>query len=78
MDVKKIMHGPITKVCPVCGERMKLTLCVDDLYRPYCTTCRRTYTPIGYSDGPGYGTRWTVTDLSTEESSILNIKKAEV
>ena len=77
MDVQT-QHQKVTEFCPVCGTRMEPIVCVDDLIRPYCSSCMRTYTPIGYTDDLGYGTRWTVTDQSTEESITLNTKKAEV
>lgn len=50
--VKKVRPAPIWYRCP------------DDIIRSECPKCKRTYEPIGYSDDPDYGHRWSCIDWS--------------
>lgn len=61
--------------CPVCGGPMSESLCCDDLFRPYCAKCNRTYTPRGYDDEDDYGKEWIAQTWngSTEPIEIIRV-----
>ena len=44
--------------CPVCGSDMHETLCPDDVMRPYCEDCGKTFTPMGYDCEDDYAKKW--------------------
>ena len=61
----------IRQTCPVCGETMRTVLCPDDIIRMGCPKCHKTYTPIGYSDDPDYGKKWSVIDWNNNEKHAI-------
>jgi ribosomal protein S27AE len=62
--------------CPVCGSAMADINCPDDMIRPYCAKCGRTYTPIGYMDDDNYALKWHATtwDGGPEPKEIIEVR----
>ena len=50
---------------------MNTVLCPDDINRMACPRCHKTYTPIGYSDDPDYGKRWSAIDWNNSEKRTV-------
>jgi rubrerythrin len=62
----------LTHVCPVCKTAMYDQLCPDDITRPYCAKCGKTYTPRGYDDENTYALEWNATTWTgTEITEII-------
>lgn len=64
-DAKSRLKG----TCPVCGDHMSEQMCCDDLMRPYCPTCKRTYTPMGYDCQDDYALKWYAISWDMVETS---------
>lgn len=62
--------------CPVCGGHMSDWACCDDMIRPFCAKCGRTYTPMGYMDDENYALKWhAITwDGGPEPSEIIEVR----
>jgi hypothetical protein len=65
----------LKSVCPVCGGPMQETACCDDLFRPYCAKCGKTYTPLGYDDEYDYALKWRATlwDGGEEPTEVITV-----
>lgn len=65
----------LTGTCPVCGDHMYESPCCDDLMRPFCPSCKRTYTPMGYDDQDDYAKKWyAITwDGGSEPSEVIEV-----
>jgi hypothetical protein len=62
--------------CPVCGGEMHTISCCDDLFRPYCKKCNRTYTPMGYDCEDDFAKKWhAITwDGGSEPSEVIEAR----
>lgn len=62
--------------CPVCGSAMADINCPDDMIRPYCAKCGKTYTPMGYMDDDNYALKWhaTLWDGCAEPKEIIEVR----
>ena len=66
----------LKSVCPVCAGVMYDMNCPDDMGRPYCAQCGRTYTPMGYMDDDNYALKWhaILWDGGPEPSEIIEVR----
>ena len=65
----------LTSICPVCGDHMLVELCPDDIRRPSCPSCKRTYTPMGYDCQDDYALKWYATKWDmTETSEVIEVR----
>ena len=62
--------------CPVCHGVMYDQTCPDDMNRPYCAKCGRTYTPMGYMDDDNYARKWhAITwDGGSEPKEVIEVR----
>jgi ribosomal protein L37AE/L43A len=64
----------LTHICPVCKTTMYDQLCPDDITRPYCAKCGKTYKPRGYDDEDTYALEWIATTWTgTESAEVIRI-----
>jgi hypothetical protein len=66
----------LKSICPVCHGVMYDQTCPDDMARPYCAHCGRTYTPMGYMDDDDYARKWhaILWDGGSEPSEIIEVR----
>ena len=66
----------LKSVCPVCKGVMYDINCPDDMSRPYCAKCGRTYTPMGYMDDDNYARKWhAITwDGGSEPKEVIEVR----
>ncbi len=66
----------LKSICPVCKGVMYDINCPDDMLRPYCSHCGRTYTPMGYMDDDNYARKWhAITwDGCAEPKEVIEVK----
>lgn len=58
----------LLSMCPVCGDHMHGTLCPDDVIRPWCPSCRKAYTPMGYTTDDDYAKKWGAREYSRDKA----------
>lgn len=65
----------LKSTCPVCHGVMYDQSCPDDMVRPICVKCGRTYTPMGYMDDDNYAKKWhAITwDGGIEPSEVITL-----
>jgi hypothetical protein len=66
----------VMSTCPVCGGKMHSMPGCDDIFRPYCKVCNRTYTPMGYDCEDDYALKWhaILWDGGSEPSEIIEVR----
>jgi transposase-like protein len=66
----------LKSICPVCGGEMHTISCCDDISRPYCKACNKTYTPTGYDCEDDYAKKWhAITwDGGSEPSEVIEVR----
>jgi len=65
----------LTHICPVCGATMTDTLCPDDIMRPLCHQCGKTYTPLGYDEEDNYALKWgAITWNGAEPYNVIEVQ----
>lgn len=76
MKIRDTARIALKSVCPVCGGVMYDQNCCDDMIRPYCAHCNRTYTPMGYMDDENYALKWhaILWDGCAEPSCIIEVR----
>ncbi len=75
-QIRETARTALKSVCPVCGGEMYDLNCCDDMIRPYCAHCGRTYTPMGYMDDDNYALKWhAITwDGASEPSEVIEVR----
>lgn len=65
----------LKSICPVCKGVMYDLNCCDDMIRPYCAKCGRTYTPMGYMADPDYALKWWAIEWNggDEPSEVIEV-----
>lgn len=63
----------LTATCPVCGDHMHGTLCPDDVIRPWCPTCHKAYTPLGYTTDDDYAKKWSAREYSRDKAESYTV-----
>jgi hypothetical protein len=76
MQIRNVARIELKSVCPVCGGVMYDQNCPDDMVRPYCAHCGRTYTPMEYMDNDDYALKWhaILWDGGSEPSEIIEVR----
>jgi len=76
MKIRDDARRELKSVCPVCHGVMYDMPCCDDMVRPYCAKCGRTYTPMGYMDDENYALKWhaILWDGGSEPSEVIEVK----
>lgn len=76
MKIRDAARITLKSVCPVCGGVMYDQACCDDMVRPYCAHCGRTYTPMGYMDDDNYARKWhaILWDGGSEPSEVIEVR----
>jgi hypothetical protein len=76
MKIRDAARIALKSVCPVCHGVMYDQAMCDDLVRPYCVHCGRTYTPMGYMDDENYALKWhaILWDGGSEPSETIEVR----
>ena len=76
MKIRDDARIALKSTCPVCHGVMYDQSCCDDMVRPYCAKCGRTYTPMGYMDDDNYALKWhaTLWDGGSEPKEIIEVQ----
>jgi hypothetical protein len=76
MKTRDDARRELKSVCPVCHGVMYDQTCPDDMVRPCCAHCGRTYTPMGYMDDENYALKWhaILWDGGSEPSEIIGVR----
>jgi hypothetical protein len=76
MKIRDAARIELKSVCPVCSGVMYDQACCDDMVRPYCAHCGRTYTPMGYMDDENYALKWhaILWDGGSEPSEVIEVR----
>jgi hypothetical protein len=74
-NLRKEAKDQLLHTCPVCGTTMYDQACCDDLIRPYCAKCSRTYSPMGYMEDNDYALKWhaQLWDGGAEPSEVITV-----
>ena len=75
IKIRDTARRELKSICPVCHGVMYDQEMCDDMVRPYCARCGRTYTPMGYMDDDNYALKWhaILWDGGSEPSEIIEV-----